>query len=362
MRSGERRLKIMHILNGTQLKAMLTMAAALTCAAPDVGWSQTAGKSTADYELVADWHFGAPNFWDYVTYDPDAGRLYAAHVDKIDVVDVKTGKSVGQVGPLHDAHGVAVVSELGKGYADSGDDGVVKVFSLTDFHVLKTIKVSDDADGVLYDPSSRTVLVVAGDSKNLTVISPDKDTVLRTVTLPGKPEFLATDGHGHAFVNIADNASIAKVDIASGSVTATWPLTGCERPHGLGYDSRADHLFSGCANARMIVVDAATGKNVANLPIGTNSDAVVIDTVRGRAFAANGDGTLTIVSKGVGGTYSVERTVPTFFGGRNMAIDAKSGTLYIAHGNMKLMSSTKDPSQLRFGWDGLDLAVMKPND
>ena len=112
----------------------------------------------------------------------------------------------------------------------------------------------------------------------------------------------------------------------------------------------------------MIVVDAATGKNVANLPIGTNSDAVVIDPVRGRAFAANGDGTLTIVSKGEGGTYSVKRTVPTFFGGRNMAIDEKSGTLYIAHGNMKLVSSTKDLSQLRFGWDGLDLAVMKPND
>jgi hypothetical protein len=29
---------------------------------------------------------------------------------------------------------------------------------------------------------------------------------------------------------------------------------------------------------------------------------------------------------------------------------------------MKLMSSLKDLSQLRFGWDGLDVAVMKPND
>jgi len=352
----------MHILNGAQLKAMLAMAAALTCAAPSVVWSQTPGKSSADYELVADWHLGAPNFWDYLTYDPVAGRLYAAHVDKIDVVDVKTGKSVGQVGPLHDAHGVAIVSELGKGYADSGDDAVVKVFSLADFHVLKTIKVSEDADGVLYDSSSRTVLVVAGDSKNLTVISPDQDAVLRTVTLPGKPEFLAIDGHGHVFVNLSDAASIAKVDIAGGSVTATWPLTGCERPHGLGYDPRTDRLFSGCANARMIVVDAATGKNLANLPIGVNSDAVVVDTARGRAFAANADGTLTVVSKGEGGTYSVQRTVPTFFGGRNMTIDEKSGTLYIAHGNMKLMSSTKDLSQLRFGWDGMDLAVMRPND
>ena len=45
-----------------------------------------------------------------------------------------------------------------------------------------------------------------------------------------------------------------------------------------------------------------------------------------------------------------------------MAIDPKTGTLFIAHGNMKLLTSTKDVSQLRFGWDGLDVAVMRPND
>jgi DNA-binding beta-propeller fold protein YncE len=352
----------MGILKNAGTKAVATVVAALICAGPAVCLSRTAGKSSADYELLADWRLGAPNFWDYVTYDSAAGRLYAAHVDKIDVVDTTTGKVVGQVGPLHDAHGVAIVPELGKGYADSGEDGVVKVFSLADFHVLSTIKVAEDADGVVYDPSTRSVLVVAGDSKSLTTIGVDKDTVLKTVTLPGKPEFLAVDGHGHVFINIADTGSIAKVDITSGSVMATWSLSECEKPHGLGYDPRTDRLFSGCANARMIVVDAATGKNLANLPIGTNSDAVVVDSARKRAFSANGDGTLTVVSEAEGGKYTVLRTIPTFFGGRNMAIDEKSGTLYIAHGNMKLMSSLKDLAQLRFGWDGLDVAVMKPND
>ena len=93
-------------------------------------------------------------------------------------------------------------------YADSGDDGVLKVFSLIDFHILKTIKISDDADGVLYDPASKTVLVVAGDSKNLTVVSVTDDKVVKTIALPGKPEFFAVDGHNHAFVNIADTGSL----------------------------------------------------------------------------------------------------------------------------------------------------------
>jgi DNA-binding beta-propeller fold protein YncE len=353
---------MMKTWSGAYRQAVAAVAAALICAGPNVGSSETSRASSADYELLNDVHLGPPNFWDYLTYDPIGQRLYAAHVDKIDVIDVKTGKSIGQVGPLKGAHGVAIVPELGKGYAGSAEDGAVAVFSLADLHVLKAIKVSKDADGVIYDPVSRSVLIVAGDSKNLTVISADQDTVLRTVPLPGEPEFLAVDGHGHVFINIADKAAIAKVNIGSGSVMAIWPLTGCQKPAGLGYDSRSDRLFSGCANARLIVVDAATGRNLANLPIGTHSDAVVVDSARRRAFSANADGTLTVIAQGEGDSYSIQRTIPTFFGGRNMAIDEKSGTLYIAHGNMKLLSSTKDVSQLRFGWDGLDVAVMKPND
>lgn len=342
----------------------ISIASTLTVAALGFGaalsHAQT-GKAPVDYSLVSVTKFGSPNFWDYLTYDPTGKRVYAAHIDKIEVMDATTGKSVGQVGPFHDAHGIAIVNDLDKGYADSGDDGVVKVFSLSDFHIIATIKVSDDADGMLYDPKTHTVLVVAGDSKNLTIIDPKDDKVVKAVTLPGKPEFFAIDTDGHAFVNIADTGSIAKVDLATGTVTATWPMAGCTNPHGLGYDSRLNRLFSGCANGVMIVVDATNGKNIASVPIGDRSDAVVVDSKRHRAISANADGTLTVVSEEAGGTYTSHAAL-SFFGGRNPAIDEASGTLYVAHGNMKLMSSTKDLLKLRFGWDGLNLAVLRPND
>src|SRR5260370_26304607 len=192
------------------MKTMIAVAAVL-CAGWSVSWGETRAGSSADYELMADYKLGAPNFWDYLTYDPDAHRLYASHMNKIEVIDTNTGKTVGQVGPLRDAHGVAIVTEVGKGYADSGDDGIVKVFSLSDLHVIKTIKVSEDADGMVYDAGSKSVLVVAGDSKNLTMIDVSDDRVGKVVPLPGKPEFFAVDGHGHAFINIADLGSLSKV-------------------------------------------------------------------------------------------------------------------------------------------------------
>jgi WD40 repeat protein len=315
--------------------------------------------SPVDYEFTGDISLGSPSFNDYLTFDPSNRRLYVSHVDRVSVFDVATRKVVGSVGPFHDSHGVAIISKLGKGYADSGDDGVVKVFNLSDFQIIKEIKVSPDADGMLYDKNTDSVLVVAGDSRNLTVINPTDDKVARTVDLQGKPEFMATDGAGNVYVNLTEPAaSVAKVNIATGKVEATWPLENCKAPHGLAYDPTTARLFSGCSNNRLVVVDASNGHNVANLPIGSQSDSVAIDTQRRLVFTANAPGTLTAIS--IGDHVSVARTLPTFFGGRNMALDPTTGELFVAHGHMKIESSLKDLQNLRFGWDAIEIATFKP--
>jgi sugar lactone lactonase YvrE len=276
------------------------------------------------------------------------------------VVDTATRKAVGAVRPLKFSHGIAIVPKLGKGYADSGDDSVVAVFDLKSLQISKQIKVSEDPDGMVYDEHTGSVLIVAGDAKNLTVINPVDDTVTRTINLPGKPEFLALDETGHVYVNIVDNAAIAKVDIANGKVEAAWPLKDCQAPHGLAYDAQSNRLFSGCANGHMVVVDAANGRNVANLAIGMMSDSVSIDTRRRLVFTANGPGTLTAVRVGADDHYTIARTLPTFFGGRAMTLDPATGTLFVTHGHMKIMGSKKDVLHLRFAWDGIEVATFEP--
>jgi hypothetical protein len=322
-------------------------------------FAQSAAAPRTDYEFTGDISLGAPSFNDYLTYEPSNHRLYVSHVDRVTVIDVATRAVVGSVAPFKDSHGIAIVAKLGKGYADSGDDGVVKVFNLADLKITKEIKVSPDADGMVYEPRSGSILVVAGDSKNLTVINPNTDTVTRTIPLPGKPEFLDIDQAGHAYVNL-DVPSIAKVDIESGKIEANWPLQNCKSPHGIAYDAPSNRLFSACANSRLVVVDAADGRNVANLPIGSLSDGVVVDSKRRLVFTSNGPGTLTLISLGSGDSFSVARTMPTFFGGRNMTLDPESGELFVTHGHMKVMSSMRDVLNLRFGWDGIEVATFEP--
>ena len=110
-----------------------------------------------------------------------------------------------------------------------------------------------------------------------------------------------------------------------------------------------------------MVVDARNGKQIASFPIGKFSDGVKFDPVRRRAICANAFGTMTVIYESDGGKL-VAHDVPTFFGGRTLTINPETGWVYVSHGNMTIESSLKDLSRLRFGWDGLRVAIFKPLD
>ncbi len=314
----------------------------------------------ADYVFSGAFDIGAPGAWDYASFGQ--GRLFIGHRDRIDAIDPVTGKVVGSAGPLNGAHGAGIDAAHGHGFATSGHDGLLKEFDLADLRVIKAIPVGDDADGVIFDAGTGTALVAAGDSKKLVIVDAGAGVVTHSIDLPGEPEFLAADGHGKAFVNLASTGQLLQADIASGHVDAVWPLAGCRSPHGLAYDHRTHRLFVGCANARLLAVDPADGKVLADLPAGPFNDAVVVDEARGRVFCPNGDGTLTVVGEGPGDHYAVLRTIPTFLGARSMAIDPATGTLYLTYGAATIKTGPRDPGGIRFGWDSAKVAVFTPND
>jgi hypothetical protein len=80
----------------------------------------------------------------------------------------------------------------------------------------------------------------------------------------------------------------------------------------------------------MAVTDAATGKQIARVPIGEHPDAAAYDAKRATAFSSNGEGTLTIVRQESADHYTVGGNLPTQRGARTMALDASSGKIYLA--------------------------------
>ena len=100
------------------------------------------------------------------------------------------------------------------------------------------------------------------------------------------------------FANIESKNEIVRFDAAAKTITATWPLANCDSPSGLAIDTAGRRLFAVCDGGKMAVVDANSGKTLANPAIGDGPDAARYDATRKLAFSSNGGGTLTIIDAG----------------------------------------------------------------
>lgn len=323
----------------------------LLCAAFACGFGAIradAADSQALYVITKSIPLGAPDRWDYVTYDSAAHRIYAAHGTSIAVVDARTAAILGNV-PVPGANGVAVIPSIGKGYAGSSTAKSVLVFDLSDFKVRKKLPADEDTDAVVYDPFSKRVFVMEGDPKTILVVDTVNDSVVTKIALHGKPEFAAVDGNGKLYVNIADKREIQRIDTRTATVDAAWPIPDCESPHGLSIDVAARRLFSSCLNSKMLVVDAAGGRVIATLPIGLGSDASAFDSRRKRAMSSNWDGTLSVIADMGSDHYTSLGEVPTQPLARTMAVDSESGRVYLLAADRIEVDPTAANLRKRYG-------------
>lgn len=291
---------------------------------------EAAGQGAApDYAITRTVPLGAPDRWDYLTFMPETGQLLVSHGDRTTIVDAGDGHLAGELRPLDGAHGQVALPALGRVLADSGRSASATVFDLASRRALATVAVGEDADAVVHDPASRRVFVINGDSGTVTAIDPDGLRALSTIPIGGKLEFAVADSRGHLFVNQAEPRAIVRIDTETLAVTARWPLPGCLSPHGMGFDARTGRVFTSCVDGSLVVVDAADGRLVATLPIGRGSDAVAVDPGRRLVFSSNGDGTLSVVRIIDASHFSQTRSIPTQPGARTMAVDPRSGRVFL---------------------------------
>lgn len=303
------------------------------------------------YHVVRTIALGAPDRWDYVTFDPRSHRVYVAHGDRVSVVDGRSGAFVGTVGGMPGGtHGIGISAETGQGFTDDGTAGVAVSFDLATLKSKAPIKVGADADGIVVDPSSGKVFVVDGDPGIVSVIDPKTDAAISTIDGGGKLEFAVADGRGHLFVDGEAKHEIVRVDTASDRVDAHWPMPDCRDPHGLAIDESSHRLFAGCSNDSLTVMNADTGAVVATVPIGSGNDGVVFDPKRRVALAANGhDGTMTVIREDDGDRFASVATIPTAVSARTLAIDPTSGRVFLVAADLEPQAADGGRPKVRPG-------------
>ncbi len=290
----------------------------------------TSGLSAAPgYHVIKTYKLGGDGGWDYLTLDKDARRLYISRSTRVMVIDADSGQPVGEIPDTPGVHGIALAPEFGRGFVSNGREGTVTVFELSSLKVLNKIKVGENPDAILYDPSSKRVFTFNGRSNDVTAIDAAAATVAGTIKVDGKPEFAVSDSRGEIFVNIEDKSELMALDPSTLQVKSRWPLAPCEEPTGLAMDRKHRRLFSGCGNKLMAIVDADSGKVISTLPIGSGVDATAFDPEAKLAFASCGDGVLAVIQEDSPDKFSVAENVPTERGARTMALDPAKHRIFL---------------------------------
>jgi YVTN family beta-propeller protein len=280
------------------------------------------------YKIIDRWKIGGDGGWDDLHVDSPAHRLYLTHGTRVDALDTQTGKSVGAITGLHGTHSVALDTAGKFGYISDGGGNAVVVFDRATLATVATIPTGQNPDGIVFEPATQTVWAFNGRSKDVTVISAKTRKVIATIPLPGKPEFPTVDGKGTVFDNIEDKNEIVRLDAKSKTITAVWPLTGCDSPSGLALDTRGHRLFSVCDGKKMGVIDSKTGKVLATAAIGDGPDGAGWDAVHKLAFASCGEGILSVIDAAAPGYPTIEN-LPTQRSARTMAYDSAADRIYL---------------------------------
>ena len=287
------------------------------------------------YHLLKKYSFGAAEgstreYFDYVSVDSAARRVYLSHGTEIKVIDADSGALVANITGLKQDHGVAVASEFGRGFISDGGQGKVIIFDLKTLKVTGEAKADNDADCVIYDPSSKHVFVMNGDPHSSTVIDAKSGSVVGTIDLGGGPEFAVADGKGTVYINLEDKSELLAVDSATLKIKSRWPLAPAGAPTALAMDVQHHRLFSAGRNPQMMVVlDSESGKVIQSFPISAGVDAASYDSETGLIFVSTREGMVHVFHEDSPDKFSEAETIKTEVGAKTMGLDTKTHNLFL---------------------------------
>jgi YVTN family beta-propeller protein len=293
------------------------------CFALQAGMAQ----GTSGFALTASFKIPSPGGWDYLAVGPDK-RIYVSHGGQVNILDQRTGDSVGVIPNTTGIHGIAFDGS-GKGYTSNGRLNTVTVFDLKTTAVLQQIPTGQNPDAIMFDPFSKKIITCNGRSHDLSVIDPGTGQVVATVLLDGKPETAVSDEAGKLYVNIEDKNKISVVDLSVNQVVNNWSLAPGDGPTGLAIDIKTKRLFAGC-DKWLIVMDASSGAIVDKLPIGDGCDGVGFDNSLKLIFASCGEGKLSVIQEESASSFKVIDNVPTKRSARTCAVDERTHSVYLS--------------------------------
>ena len=305
--------------------------AALIVATASLAFAETA-PTEGPYKVVNTAKVGGDGGFDYVYADADNRHLFVVRSGnpsgRISVYDLDTVKLIKEIPNVKSGHGVAVDHKAGHAFSSSNP---VVMFDSKTLETIKTIDVTGNPDGILFEPATERMYVLSHKAPNVTVINVADGSIAATIDLGGAPEQACSDGKGHVYICVEDKGQVAVVDANTMKMTAQYDLG--EKggtPAGMAMDTVNNIIFVYCRKAQScVILNAADGKVLATLPTGSGCDSAEFNPKTMEAFSSQGDGTLTVIKENSPSSFAIEQNVQTQKGAKCSTLDAKTGQIYL---------------------------------
>jgi DNA-binding beta-propeller fold protein YncE len=300
-----------------------------------LGTIALASPAGSGYHLIKKIPLGAApgggEYFDYVTIDSAARRVYVSHGAEVKVLDADNFSLVATISGLSRCHGVLVLPELGKGFITDGGAATVLVFDLKTLKITNKIESFPATDSIVYDPASKLIFTFNNESKNSTVIDPVKETVVKVIDIGGIAEYPVADYKGTIYDNVEDKNEVVVVDTHALTIKARWPLAPAGTPISMTMDREHRRLFSSGRDPQFLVMmDADSGKVIQSLPISSGVDGSIFEPETRMLYVSTREGKLHIFHEDSPDKLTEVETIKTEFGAKTMGFDPKTHNLYLS--------------------------------
>jgi len=281
---------------------------------------------------------GVTGKFDHFAIDLAGRRLFAAATGNhsVEVIDLESGKVEQSIGGMGKPHGLAWVDATHTLYVADGAMGELGVYRGSPLKLAGALKLSDDADDMVYD-SSRGLLYVGHGGSNSA--SPAKIAVVDTASLAliadlavkSHPEALDLDAQRRRiFANIADSNEVAVIDGAANAIVAHWKLSGAADNVPMAYDAGRQRLYLACRTpATLIALNATTGAELARAPVGDGADDLFYDAALARVYVISGAGEIDAFQLDGDGHFASSGVTHTVAGAKTALFVPSESAIYV---------------------------------
>lgn len=281
---------------------------------------------------------GSTSRFDYASIDPDARRLFLAHLGDSELltVDTATNQVVRRTPGLADVHGVLVVPARHQVYATATGTNELVALDETSGAELWRAPTGGYPDGIAYAATTGQLWVSNETGGSETVVDAGTGRVMGTVPLGGDAGNVAFapaggsggDGSGAVLVDVQSQNQLLTIDPASRAVLRRTALPGCDHDHGLVVLPARRLAFVACdGNAALLVLDLTDDTVTQHLQVGRDPDVLAVDPDRAVLLVSAESGFVTVVGAGDRPVRLLGRG-PLADGAHVVAVDPSTGRAY----------------------------------